>query len=148
MAELAEPIEVAALAEQLRHPLLKVSRRLRQESQKAGVSAQDAILLGLIRRHPGVGVSDLADAEQISRPAMSSHVKRLEAAGWIQRTEDAADARRAGLSLTPAGARQVEAIQRRRNDWLARRLAKLSEAERAALAAAAAPLLKLLALEP
>lgn len=148
MAALAEPLDVATLAERLRHPLLKISRRLRQESQKAGVSAQDAILLGLIRKHPGVGVSELADAEQMSRPAMSTHVKRLEAAGWIHRTEDEADARRSGLVVTPAGARQVEAIRRQRNDWLARRLAKLSEAEREALSAAAGPLMKLLELEP
>ena len=94
MAALAEPLDVTALAERLRHPLLKISRRLRQESQKAGVSVQDAILLGLIRKLPGIGVSELADAEQTSRPTMSGHVKRLEAAGWIRRTEDETDARR------------------------------------------------------
>jgi len=148
MSALAEPLDVTALAERLRHPLLKISRRLRQESQKAGVSVQDAILLGLIRKLPGIGVSELADAEQTSRPTMSGHVKRLEAAGWIRRTEDETDARRSGLVVTPAGERQVEAIKRRRNDWLARRLAKLSEAEREALSAAAGPLMKLLELEP
>jgi len=148
MSALAEPLDVTALAERLRHPLLKISRRLRQESQKAGVSVQDAILLGLIRKLPGIGVSELADAEQTSRPTMSGHVKRLEAAGWIRRTEDEADARRSGLVVTPAGERQVEAIKRRRNDWLARRLAKLTEAEREALAVAAGPLMKLLELEP
>ena len=148
MSALAEPLDVTALAERLRHPLLKISRRLRQESQKAGVSVQDAILLGLIRKLPGIGVSELADAEQTSRPTMSGHVKRLEAAGWIRRTEDETDARRSGLAVTAAGERQVEAIKRRRNDWLARRLAKLSEAEREALSAAAGPLMKLLELEP
>lgn len=136
--------DIAALAEALRPGLLRVSRRLRQEAQKAGLSAQDALLLGFIRKNPGVGVSALAEAEQTSKPTMSAHVKRLEAAGLIARRDDADDGRRSGLAVTPAGARKLDAIRRSRNDWLAARLAGLAEAERAALAAAAGPLLKLL----
>jgi len=142
----AEPSDVVALADALRHALLKVSRRLRQESQKAGVSMQDALLLGYIRRHPGVGVCELADVEQTSRPTMSSHVKRLEIAGWIARKGDAEDGRRSGLVITPAGKHQIDAIHRRRNDWVATRLAKLTLAERELLAAAVEPLLKLTSL--
>lgn len=148
MSALAEPVDLMSLAEALRPALLKVSRRLRQESQKAGVSAQDALLLGQIIRTPGIGVCELADAEQTSRPTMSSHVKRLEAAGWIVRRGDDADGRRSGLEITPAGERQMDEIRRRRNDWLAARLAKLAPSERARLAAAAEPLLKLMSLEP
>jgi DNA-binding MarR family transcriptional regulator len=78
---------------------------------------------------------------------MSSHVKRLEAAGWIARTEDAEDGRRQGLTVTPAGLRRHAAAQALRNDWLAARLRRLSAAEREALLAAAAPLLKLATVE-
>lgn len=148
MSALAEPLDLMSLAEALRPALLKVSRRLRQESGKAGVSAQDAMLLGSIFKNPGIGVCELADAEQTSRPTMSSHVKRLEAAGWISRREDDEDGRRSGLEITPAGQRQMEAIRRLRNDWLAERLAKLAPSERERLAAAAEPLLKLMSLEP
>ncbi|MEO8114900.1 MAG: MarR family transcriptional regulator [Phenylobacterium sp.] len=140
----AEPLE---LAEALRSGLLRVSRKLRQEAQGAGLSAQDAMLLGLVRKRPGVGVSDLAQAEQVSRPTMSAHVKRLEAAGLLVRSGHAADGRRSGLAITPAGTRQLDAIRRRRNDWLAARLARLSPQERDRLAAAVDPLLKLLSLE-
>jgi len=144
LAEAAPDIEdVFALAEALRGPLLRVSRRLRHEGQKAGLSAQDALLLGYLKKNPGAGVSELADFEQISRPTMSSHVKRLEAAGWIVRTDDAADGRRQGLTVTPSGLRKHAAIQRHRNDWLAARLVRLSTEERERLAAAAGPLLKL-----
>ncbi|MGZ3378588.1 MAG: MarR family winged helix-turn-helix transcriptional regulator [Phenylobacterium sp.] len=143
----AGPDDVLALAETLRAPILKVSRKLRHEGQKVGLSAQDAMILGYLRRRPGAGVSELADFEQISRPTMSSHVKRLEAAGWLTRTDDAEDGRRQGLTVTAAGARKHEAIQRRRSDWLAARLVRLSPAERDALRAAAAPLLKLLAVD-
>jgi DNA-binding MarR family transcriptional regulator len=140
-----ESEDVFALAEALRAPILKVSRKLRQEGQKVGLSAQEALILGYLKRNPGVGVSELADFEQISRPTMSSHVKRLEAAGWIARADHAQDRRRQGLTVTPAGARKHDAIQRRRSDWLAARLVRLTPAEREALMAAATPLLKLVA---
>jgi DNA-binding MarR family transcriptional regulator len=139
----AETDDVFALAEALRAPILKVSRKLRQEGQKLGLSAQDVLILGYLTRNPGAGVSELADFEQISRPTMSSHVKRLEAAGWLTRADDAEDGRRQGLSVSAAGARKHEAIQRHRTDWLAARLLRLTPAEREALMAAAEPLLKL-----
>lgn len=144
---LAEPVDVPALAEALRAPLMRVSRKLRQESQKAGLSAQDTVILGYLKKNPGAGVSELADFEQTSRPTMSSHVKRLEAAGWIVRADNAEDGRRQGLTVTPAGLRKHEAIQRMRSDWLAARLARLAPAEREALMAAAAPLLKLVSVD-
>jgi DNA-binding MarR family transcriptional regulator len=134
---------IVDLAQALRPGILRVSRRLRQEAQKAGLSAQDALLLGHIKKHPGVGVSELADEERTSRPTMSAHVKRLEAAGLVARHADESDARRSGLSITAAGARALDAIRRQRNDWLADRLARLSPAERQRLAVAAEALGKL-----
>ena len=136
--------ETLALADSLRAPLLRAARRLRQEAQRAGSSALDALILGYIRRRPGVGVSELAQAEQVSRPSMSGHIKRLEAAGWIQRFGDQEDGRRSGLQITPAGEAQLDAVRQRRNDWLADRLARLTPEARAALAAAGPPLLQLL----
>ena len=49
--------------------------------------------------------------------------------------------------LVEAGGRKLEAIQRLRNDWLSARLALLTDAERAQLAAAAAPLLRLVSVD-
>jgi DNA-binding MarR family transcriptional regulator len=131
---------VLALAEELRPALLRASRALRREAQRAGVSALDAQLLNALRKRPGAGVGELALIEQMTAASMSGHVKRLQAAGWIARDGAAqSDGRRIGLKLTPAGERALEAIRRRRNDWLAVRLAALGEEGRAALAAAAAP---------
>lgn len=136
-----------ALAETLRPALLRVSRRLRQEAQKVGVSALDALLLNQISRNPGIGVCALADGEQLSRPTMSGHVKRLESAGWVARADRADDGRRSGLAVTAAGQGQLEAIRQHRNDWLAARLARLPRDDRRALDAAAGALLQLLSLE-
>jgi DNA-binding MarR family transcriptional regulator len=134
---------IVALADDLRPALLRLSRRLRNEAQKAGLSAQDAILLGLVKAKPGIGVSGLAEAEQTSKPTISGHIKRLEAEGLVARMTDAEDGRRCGLTLTPAGVRKLEQIRAQRNDWLAKRLAKLDPTEREQIAAAAAALLKL-----
>jgi DNA-binding MarR family transcriptional regulator len=134
---------VVAVADDLRPALLRLSRRLRNEAQRTGLSAQDAIVLGLIRSRPGIGVSGLAEAEQTSKPTMSGHIKRLEAEGLVMRDADADDGRRCGLTLTPAGLRKLEQVRAQRNDWLAKRLARLAPAERAQIAAAAAALLKL-----
>ena len=122
------------LADRLRPVLLRLSRQLRRESSSLGLSPLDAMLLGHIKQSEGIGVSDLADQEGISRPAMSSHVKRLEAAGWIVRQPPQADdKRRIGLALTPAGLRAMAAVRARRTDWLADRLATLPPQSRAAV---------------
>ncbi|WP_374658642.1 MarR family winged helix-turn-helix transcriptional regulator [Phenylobacterium sp.] len=143
-----DPTDPAALAEALRAPLLQISRRLRQEAQRVGMSALDALILGHIRKKPGVGASELASAERMSRPSMSGHIKRLEAAGWIVRADDEADGRRSGFQITAAGEDQLAAIRQSRNDWLAARLARLDQGSRADLAAAQAAFLKLLSLDP
>lgn len=140
--------DALVLADNLRAPLLRVSRRLRQEAQRVGSSALDGLILGQVKRLPGVGVSELAEAEHMSRPSMSSHVKRLEAAGWIVRDQSAEDGRRSGFQITAEGQAQLDAIRQTRNDWLAARLARLDPASREALAAAQGPLLALLSLDP
>ena len=115
-----------------------------REAQKAGVSALDAQLMTVIRKNPGIGGGELADREQMTRPSMSGHLKRLETAGWIARDPACAeDRRRVGMRLTVAGEAALEAIRQRRNDWLAARLALLTPQARATLAAAAGPLAQL-----
>ena len=137
------PESVVALADALRPSVLRLSRRIRSEGQKSELSAQDMVVLSLIKKNPRIGVSALADLEQTSRPTMSAHVKGLEARGLIARDADAEDGRRSGLALTPAGRRKLDQIRAERNNWLAKRLARLEPAERAQLAAAADALLKL-----
>jgi DNA-binding MarR family transcriptional regulator len=136
--------DTLALAEALRPALLRASRHLRREAQKAGLSALDVQLLSVINKRPGIGGADLAEHEQMTRPSMSGHLKRLEAAGWILRDPACAeDRRRVGVRLTAEGVAALETIRQRRNDWLAARLRALTPAARAALAAAAGPLTEL-----
>lgn len=137
------PPDIVALADALRPAMLRVSRRLRQAAQRLGLSAQDVTLLVFVRKNPGIGVSALAEAEGTSKPTMSAHIKRIEEAGLVVRTEHAEDGRRSGLTLTPAGEQALEVVRRGRNDWLVARLSRLTASERTALARAAPALLRL-----
>jgi DNA-binding MarR family transcriptional regulator len=145
MAAPTQPIDLNDLAEHLRPVMLKFSRHLRREAQNIGVSALDSQILGVIRKHPGLGISELAEIEQTSRPAMSVHVKRLEATGWLTRESDGeeGDGRRVRLIVTAEGKKTLDAVRRQRNDWLQARLARLDAADLAALHAAVDPLLRL-----
>ena len=137
--------DTAALADHLRPVLLRLSRQLRRQSEPLGLSAIDAMLLSLITNREGAGVSELAELEQMSRPTMSAHVKRLEAAGWIIRAApDPDDKRRVGLTVTEAGREALLAVRRRRTDWLARQLAALTPEARAAIEAALGPLAQII----
>ena len=140
-----QPLKPAELADRLRPVMLKLSRHLRREALKVGVSALDAQILLTIGKRPGAGISELAELEQMSRPAMSDHVKRLEASGWVRREEEAPDGdrRRVRLLLSPAGVQTLNAIRRSRNDWIEARLARLDANELRALGAAIDPLARL-----
>lgn len=136
--------DLIALAEALRPGLLRASRLLRREAQRAGFSALDAQILGSIYKQPGVTGGELAEAEQMSAPSMSAHLKRLELAGWVEREPPSAgDRRRVGLRVSPDGETALAAIRARRNAWLVRRLEALSSKDRRAIAGAAEPLRRL-----
>jgi DNA-binding MarR family transcriptional regulator len=141
--------DVSVLADGLRPALLKLGRLLRREAQPLGLSPLDATLLNVVSKREGVGVSQLAELEQTSRPTMSAHVKRLEAAGWLKRLPPPSDdKRRFGLVITASGRRALEAVRRRRNDWLAARLAALTPEAREALERAVGPLYQIAGGQP
>ena len=140
------PIDPAQLADRLRPVLLQLSRQLRREAQKSGLSPLESQLLMAIKHNPGVGISELAETERMSRPTMSVHVKRLDSAGWVARAPngDGTDRRRVELVLTDAGQQTLAAVRRSRTDWLIARLAGMTPEDLAALAAGVEPLHRLI----
>ena len=132
---------VASLAEELRPVLLRLSRHLRRESHGTGLSPLESQLIATIKYNSGIGVSELAEIEQMAAPTMSAHVKRLEEAGFIARDAAACtDKRRTSLGVTRQGDKALEAVRRQRNDWLAARLGELSHDELQSLASAVSAL--------
>ncbi len=124
------------VADELRPAVLRLTRELRHETERLGVTARQATLLWLIRGTPGLSLRELAELERISPPALSGHVDRLERAGLVERVRSTSDRRRVGLRLTPDGERLQRRIRARRTTWLADRLERLSPEELEAVAAA------------
>jgi DNA-binding MarR family transcriptional regulator len=82
------------------HELERVSKRM---EARLGLTIPQRMSLLLIGRQPGIVASELAAVLHLHRGTLSGVLRRLEAAGYIARTVDASDARRAGLTLTAAG---------------------------------------------
>jgi len=137
-------IDAVAVADRLRPVLLKLSRELRREARRLGVTAGQVSLLGVIKYRPGIGVNELAELERITPAGMSTQVERLVRAGYVERTPSERDRRRVGLALTEDGRRLLRRVRSRRTVWLAERLGKLTAPELAALATAVEPLALLL----
>jgi DNA-binding MarR family transcriptional regulator len=126
--------EEADLAHRLQRLVIRLNRELRWESAEIGVSSADAMVLFDLRRHPGAGVSDLAGMAQIARSVISERVKRLQAAGLVERDAVVCDdRRRVGLKITSAGHAVLTRMARIRRDRIAARLAGLSDDDRAAI---------------
>jgi DNA-binding MarR family transcriptional regulator len=133
-----------AVANRLRPVLLQLGRQLRREVHPLGVTGGQVTLLVSIKRHPGIGVRELAALEGISPAGMSGHVDRLERAQLVERAPDPRDRRRVGLRVTDEGDRVLRLVRSRRTAWLAERLKGLTSAELAAIDAAIEPLAELL----
>jgi DNA-binding MarR family transcriptional regulator len=131
------------LANDLRPVVLRVARQLRKETEQFGITSRQATLLALVEQSPGLTLRALAEAEDISAPALSGHIDRLESAGLIVRLRSDVDRRRVGLELTREGERLLRSVRERRTAWLAERLEALSPADLGALEEAIGPLRRL-----
>jgi DNA-binding MarR family transcriptional regulator len=115
--------------------LLRLVRQFRMGIQAGGLAPAQAMLLKRLHEQPGLGVSELAEAERIRRPTISAHLKQLEWDGLIARMpRQADDRRRMGFRVTPDGETRLEIVRAQWTSWLAGRLDELSPAGRAALA--------------
>jgi DNA-binding MarR family transcriptional regulator len=132
------------VASELRPVVLRLARGLRKETEQVGITARQATLLWLIRDRPGLSLAELAAEEDISPPALSGNVDRLEAAGLVERVRSSDDRRRIGLRLTEEGSQLLRRVRARRTTWLAERLATLTPEELEAVDGALPSLRRLL----
>ena len=122
----------------------RVTRRVVRQSFSGDVlPPAEAELMAFVGRSKGVGVGDAAQALMLAPNTVSTLVGRLVEAGLLERHADPTDGRAARLQLTAIGSARVRYWRRQRADVLARGLATLNDDERAALAAALAPLRRL-----
>jgi len=136
--ESPESPEVAELASQLRLAVARPSRRIRQQAALTGaeLTASTQGALATIERLGPVTLGELAAVEQVQPPSMTRIVGRLEEWGYATRVVDPADRRVARALITDAGRELLARSRTRKDEYLARRIAELSDTERALLARA------------
>jgi DNA-binding MarR family transcriptional regulator len=120
------------LAARLRLAVLRLSRRLRQQVA-GGVTPSQVSALATVERLGSPTLGELADSEQVRPPSMTRIVVGLEAAGLVTRRVDDDDRRVARVMLTAEGRRVLQRSRSLRTAFMARRLRRLSEAEREGL---------------
>ena len=126
----------APLAGDLRVAVTRATRRLRLERSSDQITdTQYAALAALANRGP-MTTTALAEDQHVQTPPMSRTVAALVDSGLVRRDEDPTDGRQTVLSITDAGMTEVKETRRRRNAWLAQRLAELDPADREILARA------------
>ena len=124
------------LTSDLRMACMRISRRVRFEST-APVAPHQFSVLARLEEAPRTP-KELAAFEKVSAPSMTRTVAGLVEGGLVARADDPTDGRQVILSLTPEGRRTIREIRRRRDQWFAARLEKLTDDERAVLAQATA----------
>ncbi len=125
------------LVDVLRRSLMHAVRRVRQERSSVGISdTQYQALACLMHRGP-MSPTALAEEQRIAPPPMTRAINGLAEAGYVAREEHPTDKRQVVVSITAEGEHEVAETRRRRNAWLAGRLADLPPADLAVLARAA-----------
>lgn len=133
----------APLAGDLRVALVRAVRRMRLERSSEQITdGQYSLLAELANRGPATP-SALAEHQHVQPPHMTRMVSVLVEAGLVGRTADPSDGRQVLVSITPAGESEVRETRRRRDAWLAGRLADLGPDERELLARATVLLARL-----
>jgi DNA-binding MarR family transcriptional regulator len=127
----------AELASELRVAVMRLARRLRTERPDTGLSLTQIATLGTIDRHGSLTPREIAEHERVQPPSMTRVLAGLEQLGLIVRTPHSRDGRQHLVSLTKAAQDLLREDKRRREAWLAQRLAELTVTERELLAAAA-----------
>ncbi len=132
-------------ASDLRIATFRLARRMRTQRAVDSMSdGQFAVLAGLFVHGPHT-LTELADRERVSSPAMNRTVNCLQDAGYISRSADESDGRKVVIDLTDDGRAVVDETARRRDAWVEEALAEIEPDEREILAKAAAIMQRMVA---
>jgi DNA-binding MarR family transcriptional regulator len=138
----------AALATALRICVSRLARRLRAQRTASGMteamlSETQLAALSALEAHHAMTPGELAEHEKVQPPSMTRVIAVLEERDLVIRSAHPTDRRQVVLTVTEEGRAVVQRVRRRKDAWLARRLAELTAAERATLRAAVPILEKL-----
>lgn len=125
-------ISPAGLASALRLAVARLARRVRQEGTSAGddLTASRLAALTTIEALGPITLGELAAIEQVQPPSMTRIVARLEEGGLVERQVDPRDRRIVRVRATAVGKRLLAQTRTKRDEFLAQRVARLTEDER------------------
>src|ERR1039457_1730909 len=138
----------AGLATALRISVSRLARRLRAQRAVSGMT--EAVLsetqlaaLSALEVHHAMRPGELAEHEKVQPPSMTRVIAVLTERNLVLKSPHPRDRRQVILTVTGEGRAVVQSVRRRKDAWLAQRLAELTSAERATLRAAVPILEKL-----
>lgn len=138
MREQQETSETASHGALALEVVRSAARLTRAASKIPGVTYSSIAwrVLADLERHGATRVTELAAAQRVAQPTMTTLVQRLEGEGWVGRAADPADGRATLVTITKAGVRALAAYREGAAKLIAPALAELDAADRAALARA------------
>ena len=113
------------------------------ELAEPALSDTQLAALATLERHGAMSPGDLAEHEKVQPPSMTRVIAALVDWQLVTRAPHPTDRRQVILTVTLDGRNLVQKVRRRKEAWLAQRLAELSPQERATLREAAPILEKL-----
>ena len=118
----------------MRPAVMRLARRLRQmQDESLGLNPNQLSAMAVLLNSGDQLMGELAAQEKVRPPSMTRIVNSLEARGFVARRPDPRDHRQCLVSLTESGRQVLLANRRRRDQWLAVRIAGLDPAEREVL---------------
>lgn len=132
--------ELVTLANDIRLACMRISRKVRFESDRELPPHQFSVLARLEER-PRTN-QELAEIERVSAPSMKRTTTCLVETGLVGRADDPLDKRQVILSLTPEGRKAIKRIRKHRDEWMLQRFEGLTDDERELLTRASTVLAK------
>jgi DNA-binding MarR family transcriptional regulator len=132
------PEDPATVADVLHSAAIHVLRRASAVDPESGLTPARLSALSVVVFAGPLTVGDLAAAEQVRSPTMTSLVNGLEAAGLVARRADPDDGRAVQVVATAKGRRVLQRARARRVAALTERLGRLPQRDLATLRRAAA----------
>jgi DNA-binding MarR family transcriptional regulator len=112
---------------------MRLARRLRAERVDLDLSLTQISALASLERAGPTTPGALATIERVRPPSMTRVLTGLVERGLVKRTPHPTDGRQVLVALTEEARELLRADRRRREAWLARRLAALPSDERRAV---------------
>ena len=130
--------ELGDLLMELYHTVGSLESSLLSDRSDLSLSMGDARAIAIVGRatiheHRTLGISELAEACEVSAPSATCMVRRLVDKGLLTREQDSRDARRANLHLTRRGERVYRVHVLFRMNMVKRIVQGMNSVERAAL---------------